>query len=124
MTAAVEEDCPICNSSDSAKAQFATAKVAEHIKKKARRDKTHRAWIDEHTTNDAREDSQRTRRVQPSTALTNIDGESNSGNVATHIRSAGASNRRGCAPVRARCQQVHYLRPIGRLLYDARASGS
>ena len=51
MTDAVEEDCPVCNSSDSAKAQFATAKVAEHVKEKARRDETHRAWIDEHTTN-------------------------------------------------------------------------
>lgn len=51
MTGAVEEDCPVCNSSDSAKAQFATAKVAEHIKEKARRDETHRAWINEHTAN-------------------------------------------------------------------------
>lgn len=51
MTDAVEEDCPICNSSKSAKEQFATAKVAEHIKEKARRDETHREWIDTHTTN-------------------------------------------------------------------------
>lgn len=51
MTNAVKEDCPICNSSESAKAQFATAKVAEHIKEKARRDEAHRAWIDEHTSN-------------------------------------------------------------------------
>lgn len=51
MTDAVEEDCPVCNSSDSAKTQFATAKVAEHVKEKARRDETHREWIDEHTTN-------------------------------------------------------------------------
>lgn len=51
MTDAVEEECPVCNSSDSAKAQFATVKVAEPVKKKARRDETHRAWIDEHTSN-------------------------------------------------------------------------
>jgi large-conductance mechanosensitive channel len=35
----------------SAKARFATAKVAEHVKEKARRDETHQNWIDEHTTN-------------------------------------------------------------------------
>ena len=51
MTDAITEDCPVCNSSDSAKAQFATAKVAEHIKEKARRDETHQAWIDEHPAN-------------------------------------------------------------------------
>lgn len=51
MSDAVEEDCPVCNSSDSAKEQFATAKVAEHIKEKARHDETHQNWIDEHTTN-------------------------------------------------------------------------
>jgi hypothetical protein len=51
MTDSVEEDCPVCTSSEGAKAQFATAKVAEHIKEKARRDETHRAWINEHTTN-------------------------------------------------------------------------
>ena len=51
MTDAVEENCPICNSSDRAKAQFATAKVAEHIEEKARRDESHRVWIDTHTTN-------------------------------------------------------------------------
>jgi len=51
MTDAVEADCPVCNSSDSAKAQFARAKVAEHLKEKARRDEAHRAWIDEHTSN-------------------------------------------------------------------------
>lgn len=36
---AVEEDCPICTTSPSAKERFATAKVAEHIKEKARRDR-------------------------------------------------------------------------------------
>ena len=51
MSGAVEEDCPVCDSSQSAKEQFATAKVAEHIKEKARRDDTHRAWVKEHTTN-------------------------------------------------------------------------
>jgi hypothetical protein len=51
MIDAVEEDCPICNSSDSAKATFARAKVAEHLKEKARRDEDHREWINEHTTN-------------------------------------------------------------------------
>jgi len=51
MSDAVEEDCPVCNSSDSAKAQFATAKVAEHVKEKARRDDTHQEWIDTHTQN-------------------------------------------------------------------------
>lgn len=51
MTDAVEEDCPICNSSNTAKEQFATAKVAEHIREKARRDATHQDWIGEHTEN-------------------------------------------------------------------------
>jgi hypothetical protein len=51
MTDAVEADCPVCNSSDSAKAQFARAKVAEHLKEKALRDERHREWIDEYTTN-------------------------------------------------------------------------
>ena len=51
MTDAVEEDCPVCNSSEGANAQFARAKVAEHLKEKARRDEAHRAWIDEHTSN-------------------------------------------------------------------------
>lgn len=51
MTGAVEDDCPICNSSQRAKERFARAKVAEHILEKARRDQSHREWIDEHTTN-------------------------------------------------------------------------
>ena len=51
MSGAVEEVCPVCNSSQSAKEQFATAKVAEHVKEKARRDDTHRAWVEDHTTN-------------------------------------------------------------------------
>ena len=51
MTDAVEEDCPVCNPSKNAKEQFATAKVAEHIQEKARRDETHREWIEAHTTN-------------------------------------------------------------------------
>lgn len=51
MTDAVEEDCHICNSSKNAKEQFATAKVAEHLKEKARRDEAHREWIDTRTTN-------------------------------------------------------------------------
>ncbi|MDT3437628.1 hypothetical protein [Haloarcula sp. 1CSR25-25] len=51
MTDVVEEDCPVCNSSEDAKAQFARAKVAEHLKEKARRDEAHRAWVDEYTTN-------------------------------------------------------------------------
>lgn len=46
-----EENCPICNSSKGAKEQFATAKVAEHVKEKARRDDAHQEWLDEHTTN-------------------------------------------------------------------------
>jgi hypothetical protein len=46
---APEEDCPICNASGSAKEQFARGKVAEHVKRKARHDDTHREWIDEHT---------------------------------------------------------------------------
>ena len=45
----VEEDCPICDSSPSAKQQFATAKVAEHIKEHAREHDGHRAWIDDNT---------------------------------------------------------------------------
>ena len=51
MTVAVEQDCPVCNSSKSAEEQFATVKVAEHIQEKARRDETHREWIETHTTN-------------------------------------------------------------------------
>lgn len=51
MTDTVEEDCPVCNSSNTAKEQFATAKVAEHVKEKARRDETHQEWIDAHTRN-------------------------------------------------------------------------
>lgn len=51
MTGSVEEDCPVCNSSKSAKEQFAAAKVAEHIKEHARRDGSHREWIDTQTTN-------------------------------------------------------------------------
>jgi thiaminase len=50
MTDAVTEDCLVCNSSDSAKEQFAAAKVAEHVKEKAHRDETHQKWIDTHTT--------------------------------------------------------------------------
>lgn len=45
----VEEDCPICNSSSSAKQRFAAAKVAEHIKAHAREHDGHRAWIGAHT---------------------------------------------------------------------------
>lgn len=48
---AVEEDCPVCNASQSAKERFAIVKVAQHIKKKARRDETHRQWLDRHTEN-------------------------------------------------------------------------
>lgn len=48
---AVEEDCPVCNASETAKESFAAGKVAEHIKEKARRDETHRDWIEEHTDN-------------------------------------------------------------------------
>ena len=51
MSDAVEEDCPVCNSSQNAKEQFATAKVAEHVKEKARRDDTHREWVETHTAN-------------------------------------------------------------------------
>ncbi|MFB6354183.1 MAG: hypothetical protein ABEJ92_08870 [Halobacteriales archaeon] len=41
----VEEDCPICNSSASAKQRFAVAKVAEHIDSRARKHDGHREWI-------------------------------------------------------------------------------
>ena len=47
----VGEGCPVCNSSQSAKERFATAKVAEHVQEKARRDENHQEWIDEHTEN-------------------------------------------------------------------------
>lgn len=47
----VEEDCPICNSTHEARERFAAAKVAEHIKEKAKRDENHRKWIDKHTDN-------------------------------------------------------------------------
>ncbi|MFB6234844.1 MAG: hypothetical protein ABEH81_00335 [Halopenitus sp.] len=49
MTDPVEEDCPVCNSSESAKEQFAAAKVAEHIDEKATREDAHQQWVDEHT---------------------------------------------------------------------------
>jgi hypothetical protein len=42
---ATEEDCPVCNSSQSAKEQFARGKTAEHIEKKARHDDSHREWV-------------------------------------------------------------------------------
>ncbi|MFB6359986.1 MAG: hypothetical protein ABEH59_01545 [Halobacteriales archaeon] len=45
----VEEDCPICNSSSTAKEPFAAAMVAEHIKEKARHDEDHQEWIEDHT---------------------------------------------------------------------------
>lgn len=51
MTNTVAQGCPICNSSDSTREQFATAKIAEHVKEKARREESHRNWIDEHTAN-------------------------------------------------------------------------
>jgi hypothetical protein len=51
MTEAVEEDCPVCTASEGARERFAVAKVAEHIREKARRDGDHQAWIDEHTEN-------------------------------------------------------------------------
>lgn len=47
----VEEDCPICPDSESAKQTFATARVAEHLKEKARHDESHQEWIEEHTEN-------------------------------------------------------------------------
>ena len=46
-----EENCPICDSSQSAKETFAVAKVAEHINEKARHDDQHQTWINEHTEN-------------------------------------------------------------------------
>ena len=48
---ATEEDCPVCNSSQSAKEQFARGKTAEHTEKKAQHDDSHREWVDEHTEN-------------------------------------------------------------------------
>lgn len=51
MTDAVTGDCPVCSSSNSAKEQFVTANVAEHVKEKPHRNETHQEWIDEHTTN-------------------------------------------------------------------------
>lgn len=51
MSDAVEEDCPVCNASHGAKERFAVAKVAEHVRDKARRDDGHQAWIDGHTQN-------------------------------------------------------------------------
>lgn len=50
MTGPVEEDCPVGNSSKSAKERFAIAKVAEHVEKNARHDEAHQ-WVDAHTTN-------------------------------------------------------------------------
>lgn len=48
---AAEEDCPVCNSPQSAKETFAVAKVAEHSKEKARHDDRHLAWVTAHTEN-------------------------------------------------------------------------
>lgn len=45
----ITEDCPICSSSQRAKETFATAKVAEHIKEKAKHDEEHRAWVETYT---------------------------------------------------------------------------
>ncbi|MFB6220366.1 MAG: hypothetical protein ABEH90_02910 [Halolamina sp.] len=47
----LEDDCPVCRSSDSAKERFATAKVAEHLKENATIDTDHQEWIEEHTDN-------------------------------------------------------------------------
>lgn len=49
MSDPAEEDCPVCNSSESAKEQFAAAKVAVHIDDKAHREDSHQQWVDEHT---------------------------------------------------------------------------
>jgi hypothetical protein len=49
MTQNVDGDCPICNSAASARETLATAKLAEHVKEKARHDERHREWVDEHT---------------------------------------------------------------------------
>lgn len=51
MSEGIEADCPVCNASDGAKERFAAAKVAEHVRDKARHDDDHQAWIDEHTQN-------------------------------------------------------------------------
>ena len=45
---ATDESCPVCNSSRSAKEQFARGKVAEHIEENARHDDAHREWVEEH----------------------------------------------------------------------------
>lgn len=45
----LEDGCPVCNSSRSAKETFATAKVAEHIHEKARHDDRRNARIDDRT---------------------------------------------------------------------------
>jgi 3-mercaptopyruvate sulfurtransferase SseA len=44
-----EEDCPVCNSSQSAKETFAAARVAEHTDEKARYDDDHEEWVTENT---------------------------------------------------------------------------
>jgi len=51
MPEPVEADCTICPSSRRAKERFVAAEVVEHIEGKARRDASHRTWIEEHTTN-------------------------------------------------------------------------
>lgn len=50
---AAEEDCPICQSSPSAKERFAAAKVAEHVKAEARHDDAHEEWVQEHAADDS-----------------------------------------------------------------------
>lgn len=49
MSDPVAEACPMCNSSESAKEQFAAAEVAAHIDEKAHREDSHQQWVDEHT---------------------------------------------------------------------------
>lgn len=49
MSESVEDDCPLCNTSMETKEKIATAKIAEHIKEKARRDQSHKEWVENHT---------------------------------------------------------------------------
>ncbi len=51
MTESNNGDCPLCNTSSETKEKIATAKLAEHIKEKARRDSAHNEWVEEHTAN-------------------------------------------------------------------------
>ncbi len=56
MTDAVTNDCPVGNSSSSAQEQFATAKVADHLKENTARRESSRVALRAHYKRNARGD--------------------------------------------------------------------